>query len=331
MSGMKTYKHISLAERELIFLYLHLGKSHRQIAQLLARNHRTISREINRNKDNNDNYSVIKAQDKADKRRQESKLGSRKLDSLALQDYVIRRLGKGWSPEQIAGRLKKINSRTTISHETVYQFIYSKQTKKLKLYELLRRQRPKRQSPKSRKVSKKGIIPNRVFIDNRPDIINQRKQIGHWETDLMEGPRQSKSHVTVSIERVSRLVRLSKIEDKKASTKTRATISQLKSFPRSLVKSITYDNGTENHYHQTIAKNLNCYSYFCNPYHSWEKGSVENVIGLVRQYLPKGTNLENITQGELSWIAWQLNHRPKKVLNYLTPSEKFFKETGWVT
>jgi len=176
---MKTYKHISVEERELIFAYLHLDKSHRQIAKLLGRNHRTISREINRNKDEDNNYSVIRVQDKTDKRRQESKLESRKLDSLALRDYVVRMLGKGWSPEIIAGRLKKINSQITVSHEAIYQFIYSKQARRLKLYELLRKQRIRRQTSKSRKVNRKGIIPNRVFIDYRPEIIDQRNQFGH--------------------------------------------------------------------------------------------------------------------------------------------------------
>jgi transposase, IS30 family len=329
MRCMKYYQHIKENERELIFLYLNQGKSFREIGKLLGRNHGTIVREVARNQIDTGTYSALKAQALADTRRSISKVGVRKLDHPGLADYVISRIGKGWSPETIEGRLKTIKSQVTVSHETIYCFIYQKEQKRLKLFELLRRQHRRRQLMKGRKTNKKGMIPNRVFIDQRPEIINQRQELGHWETDLMEGPKKTESHVSVTVERKSRLVKIIKAETKKARQKTEGLLKQLDRFPYGTVKSITFDNGKENFEHQMIAKHLNCDTYFCNPYHSWEKGTVENTIGLVRQYLPKKMNLEGVTQGELSWIADQLNNRPRKVLGYKTPAEVFTQETNW--
>lgn len=213
MLGMKTYKHINQNERELIFLYLNQGKSFRDIGKLLKRDHRTISREVKRNQ-NEGKYSAIKAHDLAEIRRLHAKVGTRKLDHLGLQSYVVAKIGKGWSPETIEGRLKKIESQITVSHETIYRFIYQKEQQKLKLYELLKRQHRKRQLMKGRKTNKKGMIPNRVFIEQRPKIVNGRQQLGHWETDLMEGPKKTQAHVSVVVERKSRLVGLIKVESK---------------------------------------------------------------------------------------------------------------------
>jgi len=328
--GMKKYKHISQKEREQLFLYHHQGKSNREIARLLKRNHRTIDRELKRNSQDYV-YSAMEAQRLAKTRRSQAKIGVRKLDNPVLRRYVIKQVGKGWSPEQIAGRLQRINSNLAVCPETIYQFIYRKENRKLKLWELLRRQHRKRQLFNGRKITKQLTIPNRVFIDQRPEIVNQREEIGHWETDLMEGRREHKGHVSVVIERRSRLVKLAKVDNKKANVKSKSLINQLENMPRDYVKTITFDNGKENYQHQQISQQLNCRNYFCNPYHSWEKGSVENLIGLVRQYLPKRTDLATVSQGELSWIAWQLNNRPRKILGYQTPSEIFEKETGWVT
>lgn len=326
---MKNYEHIKENERELIFLYLNQDKSYRDIGKLLNRNHVSIIREVKRNRAENGNYSVLKAQTMAEDRRAQSKEGVRKLAHSGLADYVIRKIGQGWSPETIEGRLKAIDSRVTVSHETIYRFIYSKEQKKLKLFELLRRQHRKRHLMSGRKTNKKGMILNRVFIDSRSEAINQRQQLGHWETDLMEGPRKTKSHVSVTVERKSRVVRIVKVSTKQAREKTEGLLKQLGTLPRNTVKSITFDNGKENYEHQVVAKHLSCDTYFCNPYHSWEKGTVENTIGLVRQYLPKKMNLEGVTQGELSWIADQLNNRPRQVLGYKTPAEVFTKITNW--
>jgi transposase, IS30 family len=329
MQCMKSYEHIKENERELIFLYLHLGKSYREIGKLLGRNHGTIVREVKRNQAEVGTYSAMNAQSKAEQRRAQSKLRIRKLASPTLAHYVIRRIGQGWSPETIEGRLKTVESQHTVSHETIYQFIYQKEQKRLKLFELLKRQHRKRRLMHGRKTNKKGMIPNRIFIDKRPDSINQRQEVGHWETDLMEGPKKTAAHVSVVVERKSRVTKLVKVHTKQATEKTDGLCKQLGRLPNRVVKSITFDNGKENAEHQLIASQLKCKTYFCHPYHSWEKGTVENTIGLVRQYLPKKMNLEEVTQGELSWIADQLNNRPRKVLGYKTPSEVFTQMTSW--
>jgi IS30 family transposase len=329
---MKNYSHINESERELIFLYLHQSKTYREIGKLLSRNHGTIVREISRNKADTGNYSVLNAQTLAEERRLQSKIGTRKLDHSGLADYVIRKIGQGWSPETIEGRLKVIKSQVTVSHETIYRFIYHKDQKKLKLFELLRRQHRKRHLLKGRKTTKKGIIPNRIFIDNRPETIHTRKEFGHWETDLMEGPKKTEDHVSVVVERLSRKTKLIKVATKQSRQKTQGLLKQLGTLPNQIVKSITFDNGKENSEHQVVARYLNCDTYFCHPYHSWEKGTVENTIGLVRQYLPKKMSLVEVTQGDLSWIADQLNNRPRKVLGYKTPNEVFTKQVAnWCT
>lgn len=330
---MKKYQQLSIGERELIFLYHGQGKGKREIGRLVGRDHRTVSREILRNSGlagkRVGQYSPFLAQALTEKRRQNSKLTDRKLADPVLRKWVIRKLGQQWSPETTAGRLKLKVPKLAISHETIYQFIYAKENRRLRLWELLRRRHPRRQLTGLRKVKKKSLIPGRIFINQRPEEANLRLVIGHWETDNMEGPRNSKPCVSANVDRRSGAVNLGKLANKKAEEKEVSVVGQLGKFPGRLVKSITMDNGTENTNHRQIGQRLNCQTFFCNPYHSWEKGSVENAIGLVRQYLPKGTDLVKVTQGELSWIAWQLNHRPRKRLGYYTPSEVFEKEAGW--
>jgi len=331
------YTHLSNEEREKIFLLNGRGKGQREIGEILGRDHRTIGRELERNSlrsigDSNPSiplYSPSKAEDLAEERRRNSKV--KKLDDPSLRNFVINKLNRGWSPEQIAGRLKLKAENASVSHETIYQFIYAKENKHLRLWEFLRRRYPKRRKKYDRKVkrSKRLEIPNRTLIDQRPEEASHRAKIGHWETDLIEGKKSSKDVISIEVERRSRYTMLTKLENKEALPKMNALNRNLGKLPSSLVKSITFDNGKENYYHQEVADNLSCRTFFCNPYHSWEKGTVENTGGLVRQYLPKGTDLSTIEKPELSYIAKELNDRPRKVLNFSTPREVIRKETGW--
>ena len=325
---MKNYKHITQEEREKIYKYIIEKRSYRWIGRKLDRDHKAISYEVKIG-GGRERYSPSKAQAAASERRSNSKKGSKKLDQIWLREWVVRRLGEGWSPEQISGRLKK-KAGIELSYESIYRFIYAKENKRLKLWEFLRRKHQKRKLKYGRKT-KKGVIPSRVMISDRPKEINSRKKFSHWETDNMEGPRASKSAVSVSVERKTRFTKLTKMNNKTANAKTQSLLDQFQRLPSHICQSITFDNGLENYQHQEIAKRLNCDTYFCNPYHSWEKGSVENAIGLVREYLPKGTDLTDISQAELNHIAWHLNNRPRKILNYLTPSEVFTKLSRWVT
>jgi IS30 family transposase len=165
-------------------------------------------------------------------------------------------------------------------------------------------------------------IPNAIGIDRRPKIIELRKTVGHWESDNMEGIKTDKTAVSVTVERSLRLTHLTRVTAKKADSKTIAVITRLRKYPKRLRKTITYDNGSENTYHQTIKINLNMNVYFCHAYHSWEKGTVENTIGRLRRYLPKGKSLNHLTDEKLKLIEEEMNNTPRKCLGFLTPYEK---------
>lgn len=324
---MKNYHHLKQTDRELIFLYKGQGKSYREIGRLMGKDYRTIGREILRN--NSHGYLPSQAQKLANKRRKESKVG--KLDDPLVRKYVIAKLGRHWSPEQISGRLKLKVPDLSISYEGIYQFVYGKENKGLRLWEFLRRRHSKRQLFSQRRVNHKNQIPNRVSISRRPLEANLRREVGHWETDNMEGIKSIPLAVSVNVDRKSGVVKMDKLLNKKAEEKAMSLINRFSKWPSRLTKTLTFDNGVENHNHEKVANLLNCQTFFCNPYHAWEKGTVENTIGLVRQYIPKGTDLTNVTKADLNWIDWELNNRPRKRLGFQTPSEVFYKETGWGT
>lgn len=325
---MKEYNHITEKERELLFLYSSQGKSLREIGRLLNRDHRSIGRELTRNEDTvTHHYLPSIAQEKACKRRQESKAS--KLDDPAVRAFVISKLGRHWSPEQIAGRLKLKAPNAYVSYESIYTFLYHPENKKLKLWEFLRRRHYRRQLFTGRKAKRARQIPYRVFISQRPEAANLRLEVGHWETDNMEGKRKTAGHVSALCDRKSLLVKLGKLESKKPKEKHQSIVRQFRREEYPFVKTITMDNGTENFHHYKVASDLSCRTYFCNPYHAWEKGTIENTIGLVRQYFPKGTDLTEVLQEELTQIAYELNNRPRKKLGFKTPLEVFNYETRW--
>ena len=319
----KSYKQISHDERDLI-AHLHAkGSSHSEIARQLGRDKSTISREIRRNGSRiYDVYLAHKANTRAKDRKQEA--GQRpRLKNKQIKRYVIRKLKQGWSPEQISGKLNESHSHLKISHEAIYQFIYDKRTLKtvnLKMY-LPRANRKRRPRGHSRK-HKKLHIPRRVSIDQRPKYIDKRKQLGHWESDTIIS-RASKASLVVTLERKARYTKISKIKAKHARLVSNTINRRLGRLPPHAIRTITYDNGAENVEHERINKVLGTRSYFCNPYHSWEKGSVENTIGLIRRYLPKKTDIAKITKEQIKFIENRLNHRPRKCLKFKTPNEVF--------
>jgi transposase, IS30 family len=332
MWDMNNYRHISQSEREVIYLSLHQGKSYRDIGKILKRDHRAIEKEIKRNgipgKDPRQTYSPSNAQKISEERRKESKRG--KLDDPVLQNYVIRKLGSLWSPEQISGRLKKKVPNLSLTAQAIYDFIYAKENKKLRLWEFLRRKHPKRQLFNEGRVKTKAI-PGRIFIEERPIEITERKKAGHWETDLMEGVKSERECLSVFTDRKTGLLIGEKLPDKKAETKKDSTLKLFERKPKYLIQSITQDNGVENYEHQRVGAELKCPTYFCHPYHPYEKGTVENTIGLIRQYIPKKTPLSTVTKSDINKIFWDINNRPRKRLDFLTPSEAFYLETGWGT
>ena len=226
--------------------------------------------------------------------------------------------------------MKYKGSAITLTHETIYIFLYQSPLKHERLWEFLRRGHKKRERWFDRRVhcAKRTIIQGKIPITERPLEAQTRSRVGHWETDLMEGSRKTHHVVSVTVERRSGAFLLDKLSSKESKEKMEAMVSRMEHIPIHIRKTMTFDNGTENTEHRRLnAVNMN--TYFCAPYHSWEKGTVENTIGLVREYLPKGIDLTNVTQQELMVIGTAINDRPRKRLGYKTPNEVLLEEAGW--
>lgn len=319
----KHYKQLSGEERDKIALLRAKGFKIREIARRLKRNPSTLSRELKRNKSPTyDVYLAHRAQQRAAQRKYISVQRERIRDK-RIQRYIMKKLKLRWSPELISNTVPGIIPGASISPEAVYQFVYDSPLGKqynLKHY-LVRAHRLRKARGYSRKHTK-SHIPQRVSIDKRPKQIAKRTQPGHWESDAIVS-RKSKAAIAVMLERKSRKVKLAKLPAKTSRHFKNALTRRLSHYPEHMRKTITYDNGSENVQHMNINKVLGTQSYFCNPFHSWEKGSVENVIGLVRIFLPKSTDFATITKERLQRIENLINERPRKCLGYKTPNEDF--------
>lgn len=239
-----------------------------------------------------------------------------KMEDPAFRKLIVIEIQKGRSPEIIAGRLKRERGRTVISHETLYDFIYDSDIgKRDKLYEYLPRGK-KRRSKKKGRASQKHRLEGRVFIEARSKEANDRSEIGHWETDSVLC--KYRDGVNVLAERMSRKVIITKLDAKDAQATTGAITARL---ANKTVASITADNGPENAEHKKIAAALKALFFFCHPYHSWEKGTVENRNGIIRRYLPRTTDLRTWSQAELDEVADDINNTPMKCLDFQTPNE----------
>ena len=329
------YKHLSLEERVEIYSLKEQKYSYRKIAERIDRDVGTISRELRRNRIYQyKQYKPTKAHEMYWKRAISQRTKA-PLKNPTVYLYVRTKLRNDWSPEQIAGRIVRDLPGENISPETIYQYIYGK-GKEYKLWRYLPKSHKKRRSKTGRKVrsKKQSRIPNAVSIDKRANKVKTRRQAGHFETDLMEGTRKSKTVVSVEVERKTRYTLLTKLRNKKAEIKSKKVTKKLKMIKslsktrKPVVKTITSDNGSENTRHEEISKELEIKYYFCHPYHSWEKGTVENTIGRVRRYIPKGSNLLYITEEHLQWLENKLNNTPRKCLDYLTPNEAMERETN---
>lgn len=317
----KRYRHLTEHDRVRIEVYLQEGKSAYEIAGLLHVHKSTISREIKKRGAILSGYSASYAQKDYEISKKRCGVKST-IETKPVGNFVIDRIKAGWSPETIEGRLRlEIDEGTRdkseyVNYESIYQFIYnSEYGKGEKLCQYLR-QGKRRRTRKYGRKTKHEIIKNRIFIDKRPDEINERTTIGHWEGDAIIYPK--KYAIQSIVERKLKVTVLTKLKRKTADESTRAFTGGLKDY---YVQSLTVDNGSENKKHQEISETLGIDVYFCHPYHSWEKGTNENTNGLVRRYLPRKTELELVTQKDLDDIAWELNNRPRKTLGFKTPWE----------
>ena len=316
---------LTLSEREEISRGIAARRSARSMARLLGHSPSTVSREISRN-GGYDRYRAAQADEQAWARSRRPKR-CKLADSPRLRQAVARKLRLNWSPEQIAGWLKRAHPDDEfcrVSHETIYRSLFVQARGVLKK-ELLGHLRSKRTIRRSKQAGQngdgRGQIKDIVSISQRPAAVEDRAVPGHWEGDLLSGSKNS--YIATLVERHTRYVMLAKVANKDTQTVVSALIKQAKKLPDELYKSLTWDRGKElsDHRRFTLATNIDV--YFCDPQSPWQRGSNENTNGLLRQYFPKGTDLSVYSQAQLNKAARQLNERPRETLKYETPAERF--------
>ena len=320
----RSYRHMSAEERETLSLGLAHGQSLRTMARVLGRAPRTLSREYARNA-MRAAYRACTAQTLAAARARQPRRPRKLLDSWLWQ-YVRTQLAEGSSPEQIAGRLQRAyphDMGKRISAETIYVGLYvlPRGTLRSELLAALRQARKARR-PRARGADRRGQIPNMTPIAERPAEVATRTVPGHWEGDLIKGARNG-SAVGTLVERTTRLVILAKMTGTDATSARAGFTKKLRHVPALLRKTLTYDRGKEMAEHEQLAQRLAIQIFFADPYSPWQRGTNENTNGLLRQYLPKGTDLSGYTQRELNAIAHRLNTRPRKCLDFATPLEVY--------
>ncbi len=303
-------EHLTFEERKLLARLVDQRKPIPEVARLMGRHGSTIRRELKRNS-TPDGYEPAEAQRLAEARR----LSCRRtllMDDEDVESYVVSGLLREWSPDQIAGRARRdFPGRTGRypSRQTIYNWIH---TRAPGWKRCLRRG--------GRPAEKRGKLPDCVRIDGRPDIINRRLRYGDWEGDTIVGKHRASALVTL-VERKSGYTRIGRVDDLKAATTSRVAIRRMKDLPGSLRRSATFDNGKEFADHVRIGRALGLEIYFAKPYRSWQRGTNENTNGLLRQYFPKGTDFRRVSHHEVARVEKQLNERPRKRLDYRTPTE----------
>jgi IS30 family transposase len=322
------YKHLNDHERNVICHLNSFGLSKAEIGRRLKRSTSTISREIKRNLNAMGQYFYDLAE-RLTRQRRLAAASRPRTDDAALMAHVEAKIKSEWAPEQIAGRLK-IKPPThlkgkTISHSTIYRWIWSDRQRAESLKKYLRVGYKKRRKVYG-KPSKRGQIPNRASIEERPEIVEQRSRIGDWEGDTVVGKGRS-GYVMTNVERFSRYTVARKLKRATSQAVEEAIYQAMRRMPADKRKTQTFDNGSEFSKHETIARRLKMDVYFAHPYSSWERGTNENTNGLLRQYLPKSRDFSTLTDAELARYVWKLNNRPRKCLNYKTPAEVFHNRT----
>lgn len=324
---MNTYSRLSLAEREKICAGVWAREDFCQIAQRINRPISTVSREIHRNVKRPYCYSAVLAQESAEEKKRRGR--KKKLDTNSLlKEYIYLKLKQEWSPEEIAERLKLDYPRDTtmrISHETIYQHLYCLPRGELKkeLMRGLRRERKRRLS-RSALHYRRQRIQDLISISERPKEVRDRIIPGHWEGDLLLGKNRASAMGSL-VERTTRLTLLVPLVAKDAFTVRKAFAQAFRRIPQRFKKSLTYDRGSEMAQHKLFTKETEIKVFFADPQSPWQRGTNENTNGLARQYFPKGTDFTTITATEIAEAEQSLNSRPRKVLKYYTPAEKFYE------
>ena len=315
-----SYGHFSIEEREIIAVRLAEGENPTQIARELGRHHSSVLAEIRRNSIDGEYYPA-RAQALADQRRQGSKSPWR-MKCSKVGGYVKDGLKQKWSPEQISNRIREDHPEDIgmrVSHQTIYDWIRNDE-RHGKRYRMFLRQSGRKRRKRYGTSEKRGRIKGRVDIDERPKVVDEKKRVGDWEGDTVEGAKGS-GYLTTLVDCKTRYLSLGFSKTKQASEVRRAMIRSFRRHGDLPCKTITLDNGKEFAEHGQLSESLKADVYFAKPYHSWERGLNENTNGLLRQYFPKGMDFSKITPYQLRKVEAEINNRPRKSLNYRTPSE----------
>lgn len=328
---MSHYKHLTIEERESLYLRKNRGESIRSIAKELGRSPSTISRELRRNKPDRKSYSPSAAQRRYE--RNKKRCGRKAiLSNEAHRDLIRELIGKReWSPEQIENRLALEGNALQISFATIYRALYSglldgKSLWHLRkcdryLFHLRRKGKPRK---KNGKKNQQGTVHPVYTIAQRPAPANERAELGHWESDTMAGKRGG-AHLLTQVDRKARYLLAVKVPDNTSETVSKAMIEELSQLPKEKVRSITPDRGHEFSDHAAVTAAIHQVPfYFADPYAPWQRGTNENTNGLLRQYFPKYTSLDSVTPEELAVVVKKINLRPRKCLGWLSPYEVFF-------
>lgn len=327
MMDMKAYMRLALFEREEISRGIWARENFAQIARRINRPASTVTREVQANVKRPWCYRAEKAQKRTNRLKARGR--QKKLDThLFLKDYVYEKLRQEWSPEEIAKRIKLDYPQSNdmrISHETIYQHLYCLPRGELKK-ELMRglRQERKLRQPRRYAHYRRQRIQDIISISERPAEVRDRIVPGHWEGDLLIGKRRESALGTL-VERTTRLTLLVPLKAKDALSVNRALGKAFKRIPQCFKQSLTYDRGSEMTQHQLFTKETRIQVYFADPHAPWQRGTNENTNGLIRQYFSKGTDFKAIPVSAIRQVEQRLNSRPRKVLEYYTPAEKFYE------
>ena len=309
--------HLTQEQRYTISVMRKQGCTQKQIAQAIDKNKSVISRELKRNANAKGIYAFAFAQQMAQIRKERMKK-PRKLHTW-LKGQIISLIEQDWSPQQIEGRLR-LENKPLVSHETIYKIIRQDKDEGGTLYKHTRHKLKHRK----KHIGKKFSIKDRVSIDKRPKIVDNKERFGDWEIDTIVG-KSNKGAIVTIVERKTAFMMMEKLKNGKNAKKLTKTVVKLLTAYINHVHTITGDNGTEFAEHKTIAKKLKTSFFFTNPYASWEKGLIENTNKLVRQYIPKKTNFNNLNELQIKEIQYKINNRPRKNLNFYSPKEILYR------
>jgi IS30 family transposase len=313
------YSQLDLDERIELSCLRDAGCSRREIGRLMRRSHTTIGRELKRNSLPKAGYKPARADIMAGVRRDRPC----KLQRLStLRGQVHGNLAMGWSPQQIAGRLRQDGSKHTISHETIYRYIYRRDMREERLHRYLARAKAKRGLRYFKR--RREPLPERMNIANRPQAIEDRQQFGHWEGDLIQFRTQRGAVLNVT-ERTTRFALLSSLPDKRATNTAQAIVDAMEGLPDKARRSLTFDRGTEFANHQTMTDKLGVDVWYCDPHSPWQRGMIENTNGILRRDMPRKTDIKDYTDKDITTIQHLINSTPRKCLGYRTPEEAFIQ------